>query len=261
MVPDFDDYSDVEEMFKHLAEAGSAAERRRRCERIVERCIPLADHIAYKFVGKGEPYEDLCQVARLGLVKAVHRYDPEKGRFLALAVPTIMGEVRRYFRDNTWAMHVPRGLKQTHQRIRGVTEQLSQRLGRAPTATELAAELGVDRDTVVDSIGAAYAYRPVSLDAPASTGPSTEASPRDHGDDDPCFERIEDAMTVAALVSRLNEQECAIVTMRFCECLTQTEIAARIGVSQVHVSRMLADILQRLRRGLFADRLIGCPAG
>ncbi|HEY7052342.1 MAG TPA: sigma-70 family RNA polymerase sigma factor [Mycobacterium sp.] len=195
-------------------------------------------------------------------MKAVHRYDPDKGRFLALAIPTIMGEVRRYFRDNAWSMHVPRGLKETHQQMRGVTDMLSQRLGRAPTATEIAAETGVDRKQVVDSIGAAYAYRPLSLDAPVLGHPSPEPSASwNRGADDPCFERIEDALAVTALVSRLSEQETAILNMRFCECLTQTEIAQRIGVSQVQVSRLLADILHRLRQGLFAERAVGCSAG
>ncbi|HZQ32918.1 MAG TPA: sigma-70 family RNA polymerase sigma factor [Mycobacterium sp.] len=248
-----DDYTDVDEMFIRLARASTDEERRRCRDRIISRCLPLADHIAYKFVGKGELYDDIAQVARLGLVKAVDRYDPAKGRFLALAVPTIMGDVRRYFRDNTWAVHVPRNLKETHLRMHRVTDALSQRLGRAPTASELPAELGVARKDVVDSVGAAHAYRPVSLDTPM---PSWNP-----GADDPCFERIEDAITVGALLSRLSAQESAIVRMRFCECMTQSEIARRIGVSQVHVSRLLADILRRLRRALLAERAKVCSAG
>ncbi|MBE1552154.1 RNA polymerase sigma-B factor [Mycobacterium sp. OAS707] len=251
-----DDYSQVEQWFDQLAGAGSEEEQRRwRC-RIVSCCMPLADHIAYRFVGRGEPAEDLVQVARLGLVKAVDRYRPGAGRFLAFAVPTILGDLRRHFRDCTWGMHVPRSVKETHRRMRSAIDPLSQRLGRAPTATELAAELGVQRSEVVACIQAAYAYRPMSLDGALSHCDDGEQPPLSerHGAIDEGFERIDDGLTVAALVSELCERERTILAMRFEECLTQTQIAQRLGISQVHVSRLLGLILDHLR-----DRLAEEP--
>jgi RNA polymerase sigma-B factor len=243
------DYSDVETMFERLASAETEDERRRwRCQ-IVSRCLPLADHIAYRFVGRGEPGEDLMQVARLGLVKAVDRYRLGSGHFLSFAVPTILGDVRRHFRDNTWAMHVPRRVKENHRRVRAAIDPLSQRLGRAPNATELAAELDLSVDDVMTSLQAAYAYRPASLDATANADPD-EGPPAlgtRNGADDGRFERIEDALTVAGMVAQLSERERAIVSMRFGECLSQTQIAARLGISQVHVSRLLGITLERLR--------------
>ena len=249
-----DDFAQVESWFEQLSRAANDEEERRcRC-RIVTCCMPLADHIAYRFVGRGEPVDDLVQVARLGLVKAVDRYRPGEGRFLAFAVPTIMGDVRRYFRDCTWAMHVPRSVKERYRQTRSAIEPLSQRLGRAPTATELAAELGVDRNEVLACLEAAHAYRPMSLGSALTHdgGEPTPLSDR-HGAADDRFERVDDDLTVAALVRELSERERSILAMRFEECLTQTQIAQRLGISQVHVSRLLAMILEHLRRRLAED--------
>lgn len=244
-----EDYSDVEAMFDRLAAADTADERRRwRCA-IISRCLPLADHIAYRFVGRGEPSEDLMQVARLGLIKAVDRYRVGRGHFLPFAVPTMLGDVRRHFRDNTWAMHVPRRIKENHRRIRAAIGPLAQRLGRAPTASELAAELEVSVDDVLTSLHAAYAYRPMSLEATA-TMETADAPSRlvcRHGAEDCRFDRIDDALTVAGMVAELSERERSILAMRFGECLSQAQIAARLGVSQVHVSRLLGSTLERLR--------------
>jgi RNA polymerase sigma-B factor len=251
-----DEFDRMDGLFDQLAAARDEQERRRCRAAIVTGFLPLADHIAFRFVGRGEPSEDLQQVARLALVKAVDRFDPIKGPFMALAVPTILGDLRRHFRDNTWALHVPRRVKETHRRVRAMIDPLSQRLGRAPTASELAAELGVCRDDVVQSALAAYGYRPASLDA---APPSADA---DHGFDmgrpgteEHGFSRVEDAMTVASLVCELSEREREIVHMRFSERLTQTRIAARLGTSQVHVSRLLSTILERMRSRLWAERL------
>ena len=213
-----------------------------------------ADHIAYRFVGRGQPAEDLVQVARLGLINAVDRYEEGKGRFLAFAVITVTGDVRHYFRDNTWGMQVPRRIKDTHRRMRAAIDPLSQRLGRTPTASEVAAELGVSREDVAQASAAASAYRPASLDRPnaGSVGGETPGS-WCHGAEDPRYGTVEDALTVAELVSRLSDREQDILRMRFCECLPQTEIAQRLGVSQVHVSRLLANTLQRLRNHFWAD--------
>ena len=165
-------------MFRELASvAADSTEFQRQRDKIVERCLPLADHIARRFEGRGEPRDDLVQVARVGLVNAVVRFDVETGSdFVSFAVPTIMGEVRRHFRDNSWSVKVPRRLKELHLRLGGATADLSQRLGRAPTATELAAELGMDRDEVVEGLVAGSSYNTLSIDTvPAAAMTTTPA--------------------------------------------------------------------------------------
>jgi RNA polymerase sigma-B factor len=246
------DYGEIEQLFTRLAESCDERERRRwRC-RIITDCVPLADHIAYRFVGRGEPGDDLIQVARLGLVKAIDRYDPRKGRFLSFAVPTITGEVRRHFRDNTWGMRVPRKVKDTQQLVRKVIDPLSQRLARSPTASELAAELDVDCDDVSESLGAGYAYRPLSLEATTPGGGDQTIGAR-HGAEDQRYGIVEDTIALEHVVKELSQREQEIVRMRYYQCLTQTEIGQRLGLSQVHVSRLLAKTLDRLRRRLSVD--------
>src|ERR1700757_108696 len=146
--------------------APDSMEFQRHRDKIVGRCLPLADHIARRFEGRGEPRDDLVQVARVGLVTAVTRFDVEAGSdFVSFAVPTIMGEVRRHFRDNSWAVKVPRRLKELHLQLGRVTAEMSQRLGRAPTASELAAELELDRDEVVAALIAGSGYNTLSMDS------------------------------------------------------------------------------------------------
>jgi RNA polymerase sigma-B factor len=248
------DYTRVEQYFSRMMTVDDEDERRRCRADIISTCLPLADHIAYRFVGRGEPSEDLIQVARLGLVKTVDRYNPDKGRFLAFAVPTIIGEVRRHFRDNTWGMRVPRRIKDTHLRVRDAIDPMSQRLGRAPTPRELAAELDLACDDIAQSAEATYAYRPLSLDA---TLPGSDLSNQTlgamQGAEDPHYDTIEDVVAVADLIPELSDREQAILRMRFCDCLTQTEIAKALGISQVHVSRLLSATLDRLRRRLWTD--------
>lgn len=244
-----DDYTDVESLFVGLAAAHTDDERQRwRCQ-IITSCMPLADHIAYRFVGRGEPCDDLIQVARLGLVKAVDRYRPEKGEFLGFAVPTIIGDLRRHFRDNTWALHVPRGLKETHRHVRAAVEPLSQRLGRAPTTGEIAAELGLELEQVAESMEAAYAYRPASIDAVAPGGPTCQPPPpwSQRGSEDPRYASVEDRLAAASLIGELTHRERLVLKMRFCDGMTQTQIAQRLDMSQAHVSRLLSGVLDRLR--------------
>src|SRR6201999_99843 len=158
-------------MFRELAGVtADSSEFQRQRDKIVERCLPLADHIARRFEGRGEPRDDLVQVARVGLVNAVVRFDVDAGSdFVSFAVPTIMGEVRRHFRENSWSVKVPRRLKELHLRLGGATAELSQRLGRAPTATELAAELGMERDEVVEGLVAGSSYNTLSIDTGGSS--------------------------------------------------------------------------------------------
>ena len=235
-------------MFRELGKADPDSEEfRRRRDRIIERCLPLADHIARRFEGRGESRDDLTQVARVGLVNAVKRYDVETGSdFVSFAVPTIMGEVRRHFRDNSWSVKVPRRLKELHLRLGAATSELSQRHGRSPTATELAAELGMDRQEVVEGLVAGSSYNTLSIDS----GGGDEDAPAivdTLGEVDRGLERIENRESLRPLLAALPERERTVLMLRFVESMTQTQIAERVGISQMHVSRLLAKSLARLR--------------
>jgi len=215
----------------------------------VERCLPLADHIARRFDGRGESRDDLVQVARVGLVNAVIRFDVDAGSdFVSFAVPTIMGEVRRHFRDNSWSVKVPRRLKELHLRLGATTSELSQRLGRAPTATELAAELGMDRQEVVEGLVAGSSYNTLSIDSGGDGGDMDAPAIVDSlGDVDTALDQIENREALRPLLAALPERERTVLLLRFFESMTQTQIAERIGISQMHVSRLLAKSLAKLR--------------
>jgi RNA polymerase sigma-B factor len=221
----------------------------RQRDRIVERCLPLADHIARRFDGRGEPRDDLVQVARVGLVNAVIRFNVDAGSdFVSFAVPTIMGEVRRHFRDNSWSVKVPRRLKELHLRLGAATAELSQRLGRAPTASELAEELGMDRDEVVEGLVAGSSYNTLSIDSGGNSGTEDAPAIADTlGDVDLGLDQIENREALRPLLAALPERERMVLLLRFFENLTQTQIAERVGISQMHVSRLLAKSLTRLR--------------
>ena len=246
-----DSYDDVVDMFVAMQQMPAEShEYRLQRERIVARCLPLADHVARHFGRRGESVEDLTQVARVGLMNAVNRFDPTKGpSFIGFAVPTMMGEVRRYFRDFSWGMRVPRRLRELHVQISRSTSELTQKLGRAPTASELAEVLGVTHEEIVECLGAGDAYRLESLDAPLGAESSSNARRVADaiGDIDPQIEHITDRETVRALVDALPQREREVLHMRFFESLTQSQIAERIGVSQMQVSRILAGTLQSLR--------------
>lgn len=243
------EYADVRDMFRELgglSEDSSAYERQR--ERIVERCLPLADHIARRFDGRGEPREDLIQVARVGLVNAVNRFDVDAGSdFVSFAVPTIMGEVRRHFRDNSWSVKVPRRLKELHLRLGAATAELSQRLGRAPTASELAVELEMDREEVIEGLVAGSSYNTLSIDSGGGGDEEAPAIVDTLGDMDDGLDQIDNRETLRPLLAQLPERERTVLVLRFFESMTQTQIAERVGVSQMHVSRLLAKSLARLR--------------
>ena len=237
-------------MFRELArlEPDSPDFRKQR-DRIVGRCLPLADHIARRFDGRGEAHDDLVQVARVGLVNAVIRYDVETGSdFVSFAVPTIMGEVRRHFRDSSWSVKVPRRLKELHLRLGAATSALSQRLGRAPTASELAAELEMDRDEVLEGLIAGSSYNTLSIDSGSGAGDEGAPAIMDTlGDVDLRLDQIENRESLRPLLAALPERERTVLLLRFFESLTQTQIAERVGISQMHVSRLLAKSLARLR--------------
>lgn len=242
------EYADVPELFRELRQSpeDSSAFRRQR-DAIVARCLPLADHIARRFDGRGEPRDDLVQVARVGLVNAVIRFDVDAGSdFVSFAVPTIMGEVRRHFRDNSWSVKVPRRLKELHLRLGAANAELSQRLGRAPTPSELAVELDMDRTEVVEGLIAGSSYNTLSID----NGGGSDEAPSivdTLGDMDSRLHQIENREALRPLLAALPERERTVLVLRFFESLTQTQIAERVGISQMHVSRLLAKSLARLR--------------
>ncbi|MFE9322233.1 RNA polymerase sigma factor SigF [Nocardia sp. NPDC052278] len=246
-----DSYDDIEPWFEKLAalEPGDAHRQVVR-EEIVRRCLPLADHIARKFAGRGTEFDDLQQIARLGLVQAVDRFDVTRGcSFLSFAVPTVMGEVRRHFRDHTWALRVPRRAKELQALIRPTVESLAQRLSRMPTAREIAAELDLELGEVTQALVAANAYQTNSLDiGVGDNDEGTRLSVIDTlGAVEPCYRLLEDAMSVRPLIAALPDAQRRVLIMRFFESKTQSQIAVRLGVSQMQVSRILTKTLQTLR--------------
>jgi RNA polymerase sigma-B factor len=248
-----DEYEDVVDMFRVLrslpAESHEFA-RQREC--IIARCLDLADNVARHFDRRGENLEDLTQVARLGLMNVVNRFEPDMGSgFLAFAIPTMMGEVRRYFRDHGWSVHVPRRLRDRHGQITRAAADFTHEFGRAPTPGELADSLGLDRDEVVESLIAAESYNVRSIDAPGLRGDGGAQLLADTlGDIDPRFEHITDLEAVRPLLAALPERERTVLYLRFFGSMTQSQIAARIGVSQMHVSRILERTLTELRERL-----------
>ncbi|MGV0791447.1 SigB/SigF/SigG family RNA polymerase sigma factor [Mycolicibacterium sp. XJ1819] len=243
------EYAEVTEMFRRLKtlDEGSVAYRRQR-EAIIERALPLADHIARRFRNRGESLDDLVQAARVGLVNAVNRFDPDNGaEFLSFAVPTMMGEVRRHFRDHGWAVKVPRRLKDLQSQLVKARSELSQEMGRAPTPTEVAEHLGIDRELVVEATIASSNYSTLSTDVQSSPGDDNWSIGDTLGDVDPNLDKVIDVVTIRPLIAALPERERTVLTLRFFESMTQTQIAERMGYSQMHVSRMLAKALRTLR--------------
>jgi RNA polymerase sigma-B factor len=214
-------------------------------DEVAERMMPLARSLARRYANKGEPLDDLEQVACLGLIKAIDRFDLSRDvRFATYAVPTIAGELKRHFRDRGWMMRVPREVQELSGRIGPVRERLVCDLSRTPTSTELARALECDEDRVLEALAAAEAYRTLSLDQPFrdGTGP-LEAI----GGDDLGFERAEARAMLAGGLEQLAPREREIVRLRYFEGLTQREIADRIGISQMHVSRLIRRTVQQLR--------------
>ena len=235
------DREDEDALFREYAASRSEAAR----NRIVERYAGLAAALARRFDRRGEPLEDLIQVANLALVGAVERFDPALGAaFSSFATPTVLGELKRHFRDKTWSVKVPRGVKELHLRIGPMVADMHAALGRGPTVPELAEHLGVAEEDVIEAMEAGAAYRPGSLTAPDTSGEPRED--RALAELDVGYGDVEARLTVRALMAQLPERERSIVYLRYFEDLTQSEIADRIGVSQVHVSRLLREALARL---------------
>ncbi len=222
---------------------------RRARELLIERFLPLARKLARRYSSSNEPYDDLVQVASLGLVKAVERFDPDRGfAFTSFAVPTIVGELKRYFRDTAWALHVDRGAQERARKIAEARREIGARHGRAPTVIELAEYLECTSEEVIDGLQIGEAFDTVSLDAPRPTDRDAAISRLEAiGDDDERLGMVDDQATIFAAAQHLPKRERQILYLRFSEDLTQTEIAERVGVSQMQVSRLLRRSLQRLR--------------
>ncbi len=220
-------------------------------EALVERFMPLARSLARRYRRSSEPLEDLFQIASLGLLKAIDRYDSERGHpFPAFAVPTVLGEMRRYFRDAGWAVHVPRGAQERALKVRGAQERITNERGRAPTVGQLAEYLELGTEDVLDALQVIQAYETVSLDAPRP-GTDSEGAGASYGEslggEDKRYELVELDATLSCALEHIPRRERAILRMRFLEDLTQTEIAERVGISQMQVSRLLRRSLEQLR--------------
>jgi RNA polymerase sigma-B factor len=213
----------------------------------------LAIHCARRFAHKGEPLDDLVQVAMVGILKAVERFDPGYGVvFTTFAVPTVVGELRRHFRDKTWAVHVPRRAKESYQTVNSVVEELNQILGRSPTVSEIADRANLTVEDTLEALEVGDCYRGVPLSAPSD---QDSAEPMPLGHQDPGFDATEAKLTVNGLLDALSdERERRIIQLRFFEGMTQSQIAAEIGVSQVQISRLLRASLEKMRCKLATDQ-------
>ncbi len=232
---------------------------RQRRNELVERHLGLAHHIAKRYAFRGVPVEDLRQVAVVGLVKAVERFDPERGfAFSTFAGRTIEGEVKRHFRDATWVLRVPRQTQEMHLAVRRASDELRQTLGRAPTPADVAKHLEVAVDEVIDALTASAAYQPNSLDTPSPHDDQQAVDRSAHlATRDASIEATSERVAIRQLLAQLPERERQIVWLRFFGQRTQSEIAEEIGISQMHVSRLLKRSLElmRARSGIGGDSL------
>jgi RNA polymerase sigma-B factor len=219
-------------------------------EELVERLMPLARQLASRYRGGAEPMEDLVQIASVGLVNAIDRFDPERGfSFPTFAVPTILGELRRHFRDRGWAVHVDRGLKERHATVERAIGELSKRLGRPPSVGEISVRVGLSEEDVLEALDAGNAHHALSIDAGAPEGDDEDRPPivESLGDSEPGYEAIEYGEAIAPILEELSRRDRTIIHLRFVEDRTQTEIATEVGVSQMQVSRILRATLEKLR--------------
>jgi RNA polymerase sigma-B factor len=221
-------------------------------EELVRRYLPLARGLARRYARSSEPYDDLVQVASLALLKAIDRFDPERGiDFRAFAIPTILGELKRHFRDCAWAVHVPRSVQERALTVEDANERLTKRHGRPPTVKEIAAYLELSTEDVLDGLKATHAYGTLSLDespsAPAPQGDETILG-ETLGTEDERYELIESDVAIAAAVRSLPARDRRILYLRFVREMTQSEIAAHVGVSQMQISRLLQRSLSQLSR-------------
>ena len=215
--------------------------------------LPLVQHLARRFRNRGEPYDDLVQVGTIGLIKSIDRFDVDRGvEFSTYATPTVVGEIKRHFRDKGWAVRVPRRLQEMRLQLTTATQELSQQLGRSPTVAELALRLGITEEDVLEGLESANAYSTVPLDR-GSDDEDGLGFVDTLGEDDEALEGVEYRESLKPLLAQLQPRERHILMLRFFRGMTQSEIAAEVGISQMHVSRLLARTLAQLRSGLLTD--------
>ncbi|MFF1477567.1 SigB/SigF/SigG family RNA polymerase sigma factor [Streptomyces sp. NPDC058301] len=244
-----------EAMFRRLAELDEGTPEHAYVRNtLVELNLSLVKFAARRFRNRAEPMEDIVQVGTIGLIKAINRFDVEREvEFSSFALPTITGEMKRFFRDTSWAVQVPRRLQELRLRLARALEALGQELGRPPTTAELAARLGMSEAEVVEGEQAANAYMARSLDIPDDDTGAAAGLMRRLGEEEGAFDVIDSLESLKPLIAGLTDRERTLLSLRFGEELTQAEIGARVGLSQMHVSRLLAQILERLRTGLLED--------
>ncbi|MGX1881183.1 RNA polymerase sigma factor SigF [Streptomyces sp. NPDC055287] len=230
-----------------------SAEKAELRNRLVRMHLPLVEHLARRFRNRGEPLDDLTQVATIGLIKSVDRFDPERGvEFSTYATPTVVGEIKRHFRDKGWAVRVPRRLQELRLSLTTATAELSQQHGRSPTVHELAERLGISEEEVLEGLESANAYSTLSLDVP-DTDDESPAVADTLGSEDEALEGVEYRESLKPLLEDLPPREKRILLLRFFGNMTQSQIATEVGISQMHVSRLLARTLAQLREKLLVE--------
>lgn len=230
------------------------AERAAARDDLVHLHLSLVEHCARRFRNRGEPFEDLVQVGTIGLIKAVDRFETDRGvEFSTYATPTVIGEIKRHFRDKGWAIRVPRRLQELRMQIGGATGELTQKLGRSPTPRELAEVIGCSVEEVMEGIESSHAYATLSLDASDDSDDGPPAMLASLGVEDANIEHVEIRESIKPLLEGLGEREKRILLLRFFKNMTQSQIADEIGVSQMHVSRLLTRTLTQLRTSLEQD--------
>jgi RNA polymerase sigma-B factor len=238
---------DTKELFRRLRETGDPEIR----ETLAQLHLPLVEYLARRFKDRGEPVDDLVQVGSVGLLKAIDRFDVDRGvEFSTYATPTIVGELKRYFRDKGWAVRVPRRLQELSLRMNKIVAQLTQELGRSPTISELAEVAEVSEEEVLEALESGQAYSTTSLDAPSGEEEDAPERMERMGEDDLQLENLEYFASLAPLIEQLPERERQILYLRFFKGMTQSTIAEQIGISQMHVSRLLSRTLAFLREGM-----------
>ncbi|MEU6933476.1 RNA polymerase sigma factor SigF [Streptomyces sp. NPDC046374] len=248
------DRSGARALFFELRELPEgSAERAALRDRLVRMHLPLVEHLARRFRNRGEPLDDLTQVATIGLIKSVDRFDPDRGvEFSTYATPTVVGEIKRHFRDKGWAVRVPRRLQELRLSLTTATAELSQQHGRSPTVHELAERLGISEEEVLEGLESANAYSTLSLDVP-DTDDESPAVADTLGAEDEALEGVEYRESLKPLLEDLPPREKRILLLRFFGNMTQSQIAQEVGISQMHVSRLLARTLAQLREKLLVE--------
>jgi RNA polymerase sigma-B factor len=250
-----DDAPDTSEAFRRIAELPEGPEKEALRQEVVTAWIPMAERLAGRFRNRGESAEDLRQVAALGLVKAVGRYDPGRGTaFESFAVPTVVGEVKRHFRDHLWGLHVPRRVQELRNRVRSARQELTQTLdGRSPTVREIADHAKMTEDEVLLGMEALESYSTMSLDAELPGADDGHALVDTMGESDPGIDAVVDRVALKPRLRELPEREQRILYLRFFGDMTQSQIAEIMGISQMHVSRLISRTCARLRSQIMAE--------